>query len=376
MRVLDNDYGKKIRKGYLKRYKGKIMKKKLCLLVVVLMLCACHKSNQEPQQKEVIQKEDFQFQTVQTPYIYVRSPVVFEDTVYMAIADDKDEELGLNHLVELNLKTNETINLFDTEHEYGNIQGLAVNKDWLLFHDMDLWGVKDNIWFMNRKTKEMKKINQIATEAPSFTVPILIDDYIIWNEEEKFVDGKIKGSIYVYNCHTNEKKRIAEMEEMGVHNYLIRHNGYKLLWSDTKDNQSYYHIYDMETESLKLIPTTRQYAMHPILLDNYIVSDEFDKEKLPRLMVYNIHTGQHKAYSGVMNGYYPYHNLVIGSNGEEANAYSVREDLTLKEEHAFKLYESSSLTDDYCIVDESVIFIKKNNQGTMLYILINDNVDF
>lgn len=106
----------------------------------------------------------------------------------------------------------------------------------------------------------------------------MIDDYIIWNEEEKFVDGKIKGSIYIYNCRTNEKKRIAEMEEMGVHNYLIRHNGYKLLWSDTKDNQSYYHIYDMKTESLKLIPTTRQYAMHPILLDNYIVSDEFDKE--------------------------------------------------------------------------------------------------
>lgn len=320
-------------------------------------ICACN-----------ISPIDYTLTEINTTYGRIISPVYFDNHLFMAVSKEENDNEIANTLVDYNLNQKEYTKLFESEFELANIQGIQVNKDWLIWEDMNIYGTIDNIWIMNRKTKESQKINTIQSEEPSFTVPVLIDNYVFWIEEEYIDNEKIKGSIKRYDCVTKELTSIHDLEEIGLNNLFLEKYDSMILWSDTNNGQSYYFIYDIYSHSINKIKTTLEYASNPILIHNYLISNEYNANySKTNAYIYSLETGESRELNINLRGYYSFKDKILTNNGQDVIIYQINNDLTLTQEINIK---NNNYNDYYVYNNNSLIFIsnKDSLQNVTLYL--------
>lgn len=317
-------------------------------------------SNSEPQEEVHNHKIEaiprITFKELKTEFDSVIFPVVYDGSLFMSVSTFDDEEKDNRLLVEYDLKSNQYKTIFESEYSEAFVQGIQVNENWVVWQDLEAWGCKDNIWILNRKTNKKKKINSISTNAPSYTVPCLIDDYIAWIEEEKIVDDKIKGSVRLYNCNSGKYEKIANLEELGAYNIILTNQGSKLLWTDTIDGKSYYFVYDIYNKKMIKKKVDLKYAMHPKFVGENIFSVELDSE-IEKRFISCLKDNKKMEIDMPLKFYNEYRNNLIAYISGDIVVCSINEDLTLNIDQRFPV----DLLDNYYIFNNSSFVIVKNN---------------
>lgn len=341
--------------------------KKILICIILILLCACNKLDKSND-----------FISISTQYRRVISPILFDNSLFMAVSMKNRTSNDTNILIQYNMQTKKYIKIFESEFEYANIQGIQVNKNWLVWEDMSVDGTRDNIWVMNRKNNNKKKINISKTENPSFTVPILIDNYILWINEEKIINNKLKGSIKQYDCLQDETKVICSINEIGMHNFRLENYGESILWSDKIKDDSYYFVYNVHTKKRLEIKINMDYSLHPILIDRCIISNEFadeddiDENSALQPYIYNIDTKKSHKLDVKLNGYYSYNDNLVTNDGKDVFIYSIEDNLNIKKEETIV---NENYEDYYVSQNESLIFLRKNSNNYIdLLIYTKDNL--
>ena len=345
-----------------------MMKRIIIVFLFILSGCTPEKKNPESQKEPQAENVNIEcIYEIQTPYIDIWSPKVIEPMIYMGASDrsKNSDIIDTRLLVEYNIETKKTEILYESEYDSANIQGIEVNDNWLVWQDMEISGTQDNIYVMNRKTRETKKVNSIKTSAPSFTIPALIDDSVYWIEEEELIDNTIKGSIKRYDCINGKVDVISQLNSIGVHNIHLERNANKLLWSDEKDNKSYYYIYDTTNGKKDIIQASSNAVMHPIVVGDYIISMEAkNHSEIHDLYIYNIKTKESRKNNQYINGYYRFNNMIVCNDGLITSLFSIDEDLSITPRKVF-----SNQADNYEVTNgEYIIFYKENEKGIIIYI--------
>ena len=343
---------------------------KRIIIIFLFILSGCTPEKKQPVPQKEPQTEDVNIECIyeiQTPYIDIWSPKVIEPMIYMGASDrsKNSDIIDTRLLVEYNIETKKTEVLYESEYDSANIQGIEVNDNWLVWQDMEISGTQDNIYVMNRKTRETKKVNSIKTSAPSFTIPVLVDNSVYWIEEEELIDNTIKGSIKRYDCNNGKVDVISQLNNIGLHNINLEKNANKLLWSDEKDNKSYYYLYDTTNGKKDIIPAASNAVMHPILVGDYIISMEAkNHSEIHDLYIYNIETKESKKYNQYINGYYRFNDMIVCNDGLITSLFSIDEDLSITPRKVF-----SNHANNYEVTNgKYIIFYKENEKGIMLYI--------
>ncbi|MFQ7799549.1 MAG: hypothetical protein ACLRHW_08240 [Coprobacillus cateniformis] len=193
----------------------------------------------------------------------------------------------------------------------------------------------------------------------------MIDDSVYWIEEEELIDNTIKGSIKRYDCINGKVDVISQLNSIGVHNIHLERNANKLLWSDEKDNKSYYYIYDTTNGKKDIIQASSNAVMHPILVGDYIISMEAkNHSEIHDLYIYNIKTKESRKNNQYINGYYRFNNMIVCNDGLITSLFSIDEDLSITPRKVF-----SNQADNYEVTNgEYIIFYKENEKGIIIYI--------
>lgn len=342
--------------------------KKILICIISFLLCSCNIAN-----------KSYDFINISTKYRRVISPILFDNSIFMAVSMNNRFSNDTNILMEYNLNTKKYIKIFESEFEYANIQGIQVNKNWLVWEDMSVDGTEDNIWVMNRKNKSKKKINISKTESPSFTVPILIYDYILWINEEEIINNKLKGYIKQYDCLNDETKVICSINEIGMHNFRLENYGENILWSDKVKDDSYYFVYNVHTRKRVKIKINMDYSLHPILINKYIISNEFadedntDENNTLQPYIYNIDTKKSHKLDVKLNGYYSYNDNLITNNGKDVFIYSIEDNLNIIKR---KVIVNENYEDYYVAENQSLIFLKRNSNNYIDLLIYNKDNSF
>ncbi|MGC4377288.1 hypothetical protein WD019_10170 [Fictibacillus sp. Mic-4] len=102
----------------------------------------------------------------------------YKDDIYMSIDENSKSKLG-NKIVHYNLKTKKKTILFTSNFDNSSVQGIKVNNKWVTWIDADDYGEQRNIYAMNKRTREIKRItNHNQTVVNGF--PSLSGHYLSW----------------------------------------------------------------------------------------------------------------------------------------------------------------------------------------------------
>lgn len=183
--------------------------------------------------------------TVKVPFRKILSPVIYNDDLIMAVATEDRTETDCYYLILYDIETGKYETIFESEHEYANIQHIQCNDNWLVWNDVELYASSSVTYFMNLATKKITKANEFNPEAPSTTIPKLMGDYIYWIEEEGIKNEKIFGSVYSFNCKTQKRERIAKLDDVYLYNLSLDANDGKVVWNEQKDNAWAIYVYDI-----------------------------------------------------------------------------------------------------------------------------------
>lgn len=234
----------------------------LILSLLILFLTACDKNidsleDDTPTTSTVIQSNDTvsYYETIKVPFKNVLSPIKHDDKLIMAVATEDRTETDCCYLVSYDIKSSEYETIFESKHEYANIQHVQCNESWLVWNDVELYGSASVIYFMNLATKNITKVNEFNPEAPSCTIPKLMGDCIYWIEEEGVAEEKIYGSVYSYNCKTGKKEKIDKLNDIYLYNLSIAAGDGKVVWSEKIGSIWGVYIYDVNLGSIKRIDT-------------------------------------------------------------------------------------------------------------------------
>lgn len=257
-------------------------------------------------------------ESLTVPYKAVLSPVLIDNILYMAVAKSDRIETDTNRLIAYDMKTGKEEILFTSKHDLANIQCIQSDGKWLVWADMQLYGGAADIYAMNLETKEISCVSKFSPEAPSFITPAYMDGTVYWIEEENLKcegdNAVIGGSVYVYDCATKKKIKIADIQDIYLNNLRIAANDGKVVWFDS----GAYYIYDVKTKKIDTIKSRQKDAMGIKYSDGYIIScetDDFKAQAVKKLVFINVKTQEYTDTAYGFQSFYVSKKFLAGSSG-------------------------------------------------------------
>lgn len=249
--------------------------------------------------------DDIYYKIVKYPSKRIISPILHDGKLIMAITTEERTETDCRYLVSYDLEKKTTDILFESTHELANVQHIQANDNWLIWNDLELYASVSDIYVMSFETGKITKVNSFAPEAPSYTVPRLMGDCVYWVEEEGLKDEKIYGTIYSYNCRTQEKEAISKMNDIYLYNLSLSADDGKVVWNEQKNGKWYIFVYDSETGKTNAFETGEKCCYSVNCHDGYVLfvetEDYYRGYASERTKILDISTGEIKE-AKIMTG--------------------------------------------------------------------------
>lgn len=243
------------------------MRKKLIFLTCLLMIIVIFvvKKNIIKSSADNIRYEVF---NLDLNYKKVNSPALRDNELYFS-TNSKNSGF-LNEIVKMDVNTKKARTIYKSNFNESAIEGIEVNKDWLVWVDSNTGGHMWNIMSMNMETGKIQKV----FEANSYKkqLPYLYDHYIVWVH----MDINKEGFIRILDLNTNTYRDIEGLNNVDAYNTSLYMEDNKIIWSDLTDGKPYYKAYDISREVLEVYPAEFLYPSYAKYNNNKIFSINFN----------------------------------------------------------------------------------------------------
>jgi hypothetical protein len=209
--------------------------------------------------------------TIDLPFSNYNHPVIHNDDIYLCTSNISNKE-SINSLTQYNINTGKQVELYKSRYSEAAMQWTKVNDNWLIWVDSSSDGVNANIMAMNLSTKDIKELAKTNPEYLTVLAPELYNDYVAW--VELLPDNKVE--VKLHNLKSNKTESIAQLYNYGLFNAFVSMKENRLLWTDTKDGQGYYFIYDINTKQTNKYTAPKQYPSYAVYSNDKIFSLNFD----------------------------------------------------------------------------------------------------
>lgn len=291
-------------------------------------------------------------QTITVPYKAVLSPLLINDTLYMAVSEEDRSETDTNRLVSYNIETCEEEILFTSSQELANIQCLQGDQNWLVFADMALYGDNTNIYVMNINTRKFVCIYQTESSRSYYAIPTYMDGSVYWVEQD-FDDES--GVISVYNCNEKSKETLATVKNVSTGNLRISAADGKVVWFDSGN----YYLFDTVSEETQIIMAHNNDAMNVCYSNGYIFANEtenFMQQTPKKLVCIDTATEEYSEFSWTLQRF------IIGSEYFAGSTGSILRFFRINGNRIFEIKELSNTTamDMTASHNDTFITVEKN----------------
>lgn len=223
------------------------------------------------QEKISIDKLSDAVTLIKLPYNMYTRPSLMNDQLYLPV-NVKSE--SINKILKYDLITNKTNFIFESTFKDSAINNVMANENWLTWENSDIMGQNSAIYAENMKTNETKKLFQTDADIVKVNAPYLYSDFISWVN----VNGG-KPEVAIYDLKKNEQKTIAKINLFSLYNNFLHINNNKLVWTDSKEGNGFYHVYDLIKMTTKSYKAPHPFPGYAQIIDNNIFSINFEDAK-------------------------------------------------------------------------------------------------
>lgn len=283
-------------------------------LIILLSFCGCNNGspNAATEESSAIVSEYANItETVTVPYKAVLSPIICNDTLYMAVAKEDRSETDTNRLISYDIKSEKEKVLFTSTHDLANIQCIQGDMNWLVFADISLFGSPANIYVLNLNSNEINCIRKSNYHETVYTIPTYYNEAVYWIEPNQ---DSSSGSVCVYYCKTQTKEVLSEIKKITTGTLRLSAADEKVIWFDSGK----YYLFDTITQKIKTIPAHKNDAMNICYSDGYIFSNEtdsFEQQSPKELVCINVDTREYSKLSWNFQRFFVSSNHLVGSTG-------------------------------------------------------------
>lgn len=211
------------------------------------------------------------------------------DYIYLTVTDSYAESIG-SKVIQINRKTGDYKNIFNSKHEQAATQSLYSDGKWVSWVDDYISGGLAEIYAMNEDTGKIIKLGS-KSESIHKGDPKIAEDVIVWTE----FDMKTEISkIQLYNTKNGRIETISERNDVTYMNEEVSIREGQILFSDKVENKSVLKLYNIENKKIITYKLDTKYMGNAEFIDDekimYIQYQDLEFTVNNQIMMYDLVT--------------------------------------------------------------------------------------
>lgn len=279
-----------------------------CIIPIMIIILVSCSNEKEKLREEIV-----------LPYTNVNH-IALEDNYLFFTADKSIMGSGsVDKLIKYDFKNKHEEVLYESSYTEAAMQETSVNNNWIVWVDSSLDGMNAKILAKDRKSNEVKVLDESNPEYLTVMSPKLSDDYVCWvkMEDEKNIN------IILFDLNNKKKTIVSSLNEFGLFNAFLSFDNNNIVWTDIVDDQGKYYIYNLESKKIESYPAPNKYAAYAIESNNRIYSinfSDFTNWESQSFGYFDISTGKFqniKLDTPYLNGFDVFENEISIINSEQ-----------------------------------------------------------
>lgn len=280
---------------------------------------------------------------IDLPYSHTSKIAKLNNTLYIPI-NQNDENLA-DSIISYNIETKSTDLIYTSSLEKPAINDLSVNENWLIWSESTEIGTDTVFYYMSLKTHQIKEAVRYNNSQTSIDSPFLYENNIFWINKQ----NSSKPVLEMYNLNNKKRRVISELNTVSFFNNALDIKENKVLWTDSKNGEGYYKIYNIQANTILNYKSTSPFPGYAKQIGNEFVSINF-------------------------KDYHNWVNQKFGSFNSSNNSFEIIEDGYINKFDAYKnTVAYINQKQELILYDFSTR--KKNNISTEIQTTV-DNLDF
>lgn len=149
------------------------------------------------------------------------------------------------------------------------------NEDWLIWIDTTEDASENKIYTLNKRTQEKNIISKSDPQYVTIDAPFLYEGYVAW----MYLDnnsGSPQPVLKLYDLKNEKETVVSEINDYGLYNNFIHLGNNKLVWTDRKDDQGFYYIYDLKSQEMREFPSPFKFPAYAMIGEDRIFALHFE----------------------------------------------------------------------------------------------------